>query len=568
MFKYLPTKSLTDERKKVFKKILLLIIVIWQTLFALSYDSQNIQWRLNNGNTLIIYPDTSHGPKYFSYSAIVLKGKIVTMDKNEAGEIKVIDNGRLVIAGERIAGVLSPKDPLPEFIDSADAIFFDTDGIIFPGLINAHDHVHYNCIPLWDVPKLYTNRYQWGDDKSHITDVKYPHRIISERKYFGLETESIKYGEVKQIVSGTTSVQGSPNGSKKFCRILVRNMDVSPNFGKDRMSSYVRPIKDVTNEKAEKWIAKMNSGELEAIFFHIAEGTDEKARAEFTRLVKLGLGRKESIIIHGTALKEPEIKYMAEHQMTLVWSPTSNLLLYGTTADIPTFKRYGVNIALGTDWSPSGGKNLLCEMKIAYNYARSKWGDVLTYRDIVEMVTVNPARAVGWSEYVGRLKPGFYADLVVIRDPGGDPFEALVNATERDVKLVFVGGNPLYGDCEYLRQLKPGDFEYIVTPCGFTKCIDITSEDVELGNELLKSIVDTLQLALNWDTTFMKTVFRDENIKKYKSFAEYLSNEFPGYHPIMLDPIYSSGDQYFFFILSTSKNARLDFDLQFMYYNW
>ena len=50
----------------------------------------------------------------------------------------------------------------------------------------------------------------------------------------------------------------------------------------------------------------------------------------------------------------------------MVWSPMSNLLLYGGTADIAAALAAGVRIGIGSDWSPSGSKNLLGELKVAW----------------------------------------------------------------------------------------------------------------------------------------------------------------------------------------------------------
>lgn len=521
-----------------------------------------------DGRGLVIYPDKSKGKRYDRYDAIVLTGRIVTMDRDETGEIEITEDGRLVIVNEMIAAVLESGEKLPKNIDSTDAIFFDTHGIIFPGMINPHDHLHYNHIPLWDAQDKYTNRYQWPQTRDCKINVKYAKNIVEQKKYWGVQAEEMKYAEVKQLISGTTSCQGSPNGSKKFCRMLVRNMDVSPNFGFQRQSAYVRPVMDVKQDKIKKWIVKMDAGELDAIFYHIAEGTDDEALSEFEFLVENGLGRKEVMIIHGTALQEPEIRYMADYDMTVIWSPVSNLLLYGETANIPLMMDYGVNICLGTDWSPSGGKNLLGEMKVAYEYSNAFFDSLLTYRDIVEMVTCNPADAVGWKEYVGRIKQGLYADIFVIGDPGGDPFEALVKATERDVSLVFIGGEPLYGDSIYMSLLKPGDFEYLKTTCGFTKCLDFTDDEWELGDQSFSYVVGLLEEVMSFDETSMEAAFSDKRIDNYDSFADYLDAKFPGYEPLHLDPIYPCMDSYFFHVLRTNRNANLPFDLQAIYYDW
>ena len=77
-------------------------------------------------------------------------------------------------------------------------------------------------------------------------------------------------------------------------------------------------------------------------------------------------------IVHGVALTKEELKKMADFKMGLVWSPFSNLLLYNETTDIVTAKKLGVNIALGSDWTPTGSKSILEELKIARNFFKEK----------------------------------------------------------------------------------------------------------------------------------------------------------------------------------------------------
>src|SRR5688500_20413054 len=56
----------------------------------------------------------------------------------------------------------------------------------------------------------------------------------------------------------------------------------------------------------------------------------------------------------------------------LVWSPLSNLLLYGKTAAVYDAIAAGVMVSLGTDWTPSGSPNLLTELKIADRALRDR----------------------------------------------------------------------------------------------------------------------------------------------------------------------------------------------------
>ena len=177
----------------------------------------------------------------------------------------------------------------------------------------------------------------------------------------------------------------------------------------------------------------------------------------------------------------------------LVWSPLSNLLLYGKTTAVYDALAAGVLVSLGTDWTPSGSPNLLTELKVADRALRdaSLLGDrralvpELTAGDgdedggaaeraldrlLVEMVTINPAMAVRWDDQVGSIETGKAADLLVIdarptpEETEGIPTVALPTTDRRDradVALVMVGGVAQAGDVDVMSALKPGDFEVI-----------------------------------------------------------------------------------------------------------
>src|SRR5262249_38024636 len=84
-----------------------------------------------------------------------------------------------------------------------------------------------------------------------------------------------------------------------------------------------------------------------------------------------------TVIVHGTALEPADFAAMRAapsirtdgtgHGLgaKLVWSPLSKLLLYGETTNVYEALAAGLLVSLGTDWSPSGSRNLLVELKIA-----------------------------------------------------------------------------------------------------------------------------------------------------------------------------------------------------------
>src|SRR5262249_39413363 len=106
---------------------------------------------------------------------------------------------------------------------------------------------------------------------------------------------------------------------------------------------------------------------------HLSEGTDAAARSHFQALKgsdgKWALSDKLAGI-HSVALTPADFDIMAANGAAMVWSPLSNLLLYGKTADVAAAKAAGLRIGLGPDWSPSGSKNLLGELKVARVYSQ------------------------------------------------------------------------------------------------------------------------------------------------------------------------------------------------------
>jgi hypothetical protein len=124
---------------------------------------------------------------------------------------------------------------------------------------------------------------------------------------------------------------------------------------------------------------------------------------------------------------------------------------------------------------------------------------------LVEMVTINPARTLRWENEVGSIEVGKVADLMVIsKRPHpttvgipDSPYRNLIDATEADVRLVLVNGEPLTGDVNIMSVLKPGDFEILTNTKGCVqKAIDVTNSTVPKGTQTLAFIQRTLQDAL------------------------------------------------------------------------
>jgi 5-methylthioadenosine/S-adenosylhomocysteine deaminase len=132
--------------------------------------------------------------------------------------------------------------------------------------------------------------------------------------------------------------------------------------------------------------------------------------------------------------------------MSLTWSPASNVALYGATANIPAALDAGVTVALAPDWSMGGSQNLLDEMRFADAWDNAHFSDRLKAKDLVLMTTTNAAAVVGLGDRLGQIKKGYIADLFVVSGDVALPYDAILAATPKEVKLVMIGGQVLYGD--------------------------------------------------------------------------------------------------------------------------
>lgn len=368
-----------------------------------------------------------------------LEGRIVTMN----GTFAVLPRGRVYVDGGRIVDALPAGAPRPPGMESATIV--RTGGTIYPGLIELHNHLSYNALPLWALTERFENRGVWGGRPQYRQLVSRPASILGRTD--GLVQSVVRYVEAKCLVSGVTTTQGislaSNAGIRRFYRGVVRNVEQTD---EDDLHQASTRIADVVASDASRFFDQLKR-EGTLLLLHLSEGVDDTARRHFQALqidgnewaITSTLGG-----IHCCGLQDDDYATLAAHQGSMVWSPFSNMLLYGATSDVARARREGVLMALGPDWSPTGSKNLLAELKAA-RIVSEEAGGVFTDRELVAMATINAARMLKWEGSLGSVEPGKRADFVVIDGQTGDPYERLIAARETTVTLVVIDGIPRYG---------------------------------------------------------------------------------------------------------------------------
>src|SRR5438132_11783297 len=119
--------------------------------------------------------------------------------------------GAVYVSDNSITAVQAVGAPAPSGFDQAAIV--DTKGIIYPGLVELHNHLSYNALRLWNVPRKYDNRDQWPDHPQYHQLVTGPMKVLGKSKRTDLLAALVRYVESKCLFGGVTTGQGVARSS-------------------------------------------------------------------------------------------------------------------------------------------------------------------------------------------------------------------------------------------------------------------------------------------------------------------------------------------------------------------
>jgi len=386
---------------------------------------------------------------------VIRNARIVTQDVSRS-----IVSGDVVIKDERIVSVG------PAFKGSADVEIDATGDIVMPGLINTHTHVAMSVM------------------KGMADDLRFPDFL---NKVFAIDKDrtdkdisiGTKLGCAEMIRSGTTTFvdlyysedviakateeagirgilcwcvldeqfttqKGNPlDNCRKFCNSHKKMKRSRPGVGLQGVY--------VCNEDTCKG-AKQLSDELSVpLHFHMSETRGEvnehkrktgKRPAEW--LNDIGVLSKRSIAAHSAWVTMNEVKMMGKAKMSIASCPVSNMkLATGGVAPVPEMMANNVNVSLGTDGSTTNNSlDMFAEMKtLGLLQKSSRWdASVTPAQTLLDIVTINGAKAIGMQNETGSIEPGKYADIIIL--DGNAPNLRPVFA-ENTISNIVYSGNSL-----------------------------------------------------------------------------------------------------------------------------
>ena len=305
-----------------------------------------------------------------------------------------------------------------------------------------------------------------------------------------------KLAEVRAMAAGTTMIQGSNfpgHSGDEYARLGIGINNVGRFPSHAYSSTFPLTYGSWDSRSAEFW---------NRFTIHLSEGISAGALNELDTWDGMGLLDDRTTIIHGVPYGPTEWTRLAAVDAHLVWSPMSNWVLYGATANVPQAMAAGVNVALSPDWTPSGAPDLLEEMRFAEEINQDEWAGVLTPEFFAKSVTRNAALAMGIDDRAGQVAVGFDADLAVFPGDHLAPYEELMAASATDVRLTIVAGIPRYGDPDLMDQFTFLENVEDLNLCGHTKrlALAVTHHGIPESDTPFADILATLQTAYDAST--------------------------------------------------------------------
>jgi cytosine/adenosine deaminase-related metal-dependent hydrolase len=418
-----------------------------------------------SADTLVIRADVLSGDTVYEGGAVVID--------RSAGE-----NGTITYAG------CTPPDT------SGATVLTCAGAVLSPGLLNAHDHITFNNngAPRDTRGERFDHRHDWR------TGARGHNRIRSGGG--DSKTESVLYSELRHIMAGTTSIAGSGGAVG-----LTRNLDRANATGGliDADVEYETfPLGDTSGTLRSgdcNYPGKDDEGVLGSSVYlpHIAEGIDPEANNEFRCLSGGGefdLIAENTSIVHGVGLTANDIALMAQRGAKLVWSPRSNIALYGQTADVISYRRQGVPIALGTDWLLSGSVNMLRELACADYLDTVHYNDSFSDYELWRMATIDAAIALGVEGSIGDIAAGKVADLTLFAKGDEQAHGAVVRGGVETVALVLRGGQALYGADPLVSALVPAADIAKCEPVDVCGNAQRACVELDTGNDIAALLVE------------------------------------------------------------------------------
>ncbi len=402
----------------------------------------------------------------------IITGTVVSMDAART----IYNDGAIAIAGDTIQAV-GPRAEIEAHYQAAKTI--DARGkLILPGFINGHTHVPMTLFRgLHDDVTLndWLYKYIFPAEKKNVTEdfVRWGTRLAAaEQIRSGITTfadmyyfedaiaEETKKAGMRGLLGETWIDFPTPDNKDRAAMRAYTEKFLQKWQGDPLIHASVAPHSIYTcSQQTLQESAALARKYHAPILIHVAEmkkELDDSLKNNGTTpvqyLERLGILGPDVVAAHCIYVDETDRKILAAHQVGCVHNPSSNMMLASGVAPVPEERAAGIAVGLGTD-GPAGSNNdldLMEEMDLAAKLAKiTKMSPLaLNAKAVVEMATIDGARAIHMENEIGSLEKGKKADLIVISldEPNAVPvydiYAQIAYALKAsDVETVIIGGH-------------------------------------------------------------------------------------------------------------------------------
>jgi 5-methylthioadenosine/S-adenosylhomocysteine deaminase len=424
------------------------------------------------------------------FDLLITKATIVTMDPAR----RIIDDGIIAIDGDTIAFVGSSSEFSTKFMKGyTSKQTIDAKGdLVLPGFINGHTHVPMTLLRgLHDDVTLddWLRKYIFPAEAKNVTDdfVRWGTRLAAaEQIRSGITTfadmyyfedavaEETKAAGMRGVLGETFLDFPAPDNKTNAAMLDYTEKFLKRWQGDLLIHAAAAPHSIYTcSQKTLQDSAALARKYHAPILIHVAEmkkefddSVKQNGLTPVQYLEKLGILGPDVVAAHCIFVDEKDRKTLAGRQVGCVHNPSSNMMLASGVAPVIDERAAGIAVGLGTD-GPAGSNNdldLMEEMDLAAKLQKITKMDprALGAKSVVEMATIEGAKALHMEKEIGSLEVGKKADVILISldEPNAVPmydvYAQLAYALKgSDVETVVIGGRIVMREQKLLTLNEP-----------------------------------------------------------------------------------------------------------------
>jgi 5-methylthioadenosine/S-adenosylhomocysteine deaminase len=408
-------------------------------------------------------------------------GTVVSMD----GKKTIYENGAIIVKGDTIVAV-GPRAELEGKYSATQTI--DARGkLVLPGFVNGHTHVPmtlfrglhddvtlndwlYKYIFPAEAKNVNEEFVRWGTRLAAAEQIRSGVTTFADMYYFedAVAEETKKAG--MRAVLGETFIDFPAPDNKTNAAMLAYTENFLKKWQGDALIHAAPAPHSIytCSEKTLRDASALARKYHAPILIHMSEMKKEwddsqkqNGMSPVQYMDKIGLLGPDVVGAHCIFVDKADWKTLAERQVGCVHNPSSNMMIASGVSPVPEMRAAGVAVGLGTD-GPAGSNNdldLMEEIDLAAKLAKITKGDplALNAKAVVEMATIDGARALHLEKEIGSLEAGKKADLILIgmdepnAVPMYDVYAQIAYALKgSDVETVIIGGRVVMRDRKLL----------------------------------------------------------------------------------------------------------------------